>query len=132
MTSPHGIEHEGGLAPTPRSDVTRDRDWSDVRILSVEVEAGPRSVPPGHRRVRAGVYLGRLTPADVRVTLARPGSRADEPARDASELRLWSVRSYRNGSYVFERNVAEDVLTDLGRLKVRVGPPRAAGPPADD
>jgi hypothetical protein len=79
---------------------TAGRRAPEVRVISAELGAGRggdvRSV------VRACVYLDTLLPADVRVELVvgRPGE--DAARMRETDVRLWSVQSYGNGSFLFE------------------------------
>lgn len=96
-----------------------DAAWANVRVQRVEVDLGrPRPVPPGQRRVRVDVELGALTPADVRVTLARRGEGTDEPVEP---MQLWCAHTYHNGVYAFEAHVPLEVLREPG-VAVEVEP----------
>lgn len=128
------IEYEGERAPllrpqfAQRMAAERERDWAAVRLLELEFETGRPLIPAGHRRVRATMHLGRLTPADVRAHLATTRALADDLAARAGEMvRLTCAQSYGNGVYVFEGHVAEDVLGDAERLRVLVEPCRVSG-----
>ncbi|MDQ2930547.1 MAG: hypothetical protein M3Y05_07000 [Gemmatimonadota bacterium] len=76
----------------------------------------------GDRRpvLNAVVQLGELAPADVHVT-ARRIVDDSESAADAL-LRLWSVQSHRNGSFVFEAETHPDVLGDASQIGIVVQP----------
>ncbi|MHB1223420.1 MAG: hypothetical protein ACYC2G_05150 [Gemmatimonadaceae bacterium] len=124
-------------APLPRPESVRagapgrEPDWPSVRILDVEIDAGERSIPANHRRVRAIVHLGRLVPADVHVRAMVAHALADDVRRGAHAARLWSAQSYGNGTYVFEGHVPEPLVDDPGRLTVFVEPGRRPHRPPD-
>jgi hypothetical protein len=84
----------------PQGGPRRD---AEVRVISAELGAGRGG--DTRRVVRACVYLDTLLPADVRVELVsgRPGE--DASRTRATDVRLWSVLSYGNGSFLFESAV---------------------------
>ncbi|HEY0971608.1 MAG TPA: hypothetical protein VGE02_11630 [Gemmatimonadales bacterium] len=136
MTTLRTIEYEGVRAPllrpqfAQRMAAERERDWATVRLLELEFETDRPLIPAGHRRARATIHLGRLTPADVRVHLATARARADDvAARDGEMVRLTSARPYGNGVYLFEGHVDEVALGDPARLRVLVEPCRAPDNP---
>ena len=96
------------------------RREADVRVVSAEMGAGRGG--DTRRTVRACVYLDTLLPADVRVELVagRPGE--DASRTRATDVRLWSVLSYGNGSFLFESAVPALELGDGESVGVRVAP----------
>lgn len=115
--------------PTPTESAlrelaaTRQREWPGVRITDVTILADVPFTPERHRRVRAHVRLGRLTPADVRVHLTTAIRTADMTPIDAWSRRLTCAQAYDNGHFVFEGHVPEHVLKAMApRLTVVVEP----------
>lgn len=100
----HGFDLPPPTAASRRGDRSRDAwlraEWSAVSVREIRVR--PQFADAARPlRLEALVHLGRLLPADVRVDAGVAG----DPSRHAdggSPLRLWSSRSYRNGSFVFE------------------------------
>jgi hypothetical protein len=105
-------------APTAAWTVWVRQQWGGVRVT--HLEANPLLADfPGRVRVRANVHLGCLLPADVLVEAT-----IDAAASDASgewPIRLCSVQSYRNGTYVFEGLLPLEAV-DEHPLIVRVRP----------
>lgn len=95
--------------------------WPCVHICHAALRVdGPHA---GRRpKLNAVVQLGELKPADVHVT-ARRIVDGSESASDAL-LRLWSVQSHRNGSYVFEAESPPDILGDASQIGIVVQPAR--------
>lgn len=130
MRVAESIEPQGArAAPAPRRGgdeweiaVASLRHWPAVRIVGVEIEEGKPSIPAGYRRVRVGIQLGPLTPADVRVHMVPARARADSAPFEARTVRLWSALSYGNGVYVFEGHVPERALEEPGRMRLQVTP----------
>lgn len=114
---PWAASFEQPAPPWPRG-----LDWQGVRIASVQVDAAGSARAPDHRRVRAIVQLGDLTPADVRVLLLPITVLADDTPGGPPIARLWSVYPLGNGSYVFEATVPAAQLSEPQHLKVHVGP----------
>jgi hypothetical protein len=102
----------------------RDR-WQAVRVTHLKTVPLHPDVP-GRLRVRVNVYLGALAPADVLVEATADraetdGARAVE-APDEWPIRLCSMQSYRNGTYVFEALLPRQAVEQRRRLTVRVRP----------
>ena len=95
------------------------REWPDVHVEYVELSVEPGESGPGRAHVQACVGLGdRLLPADVRVELVT----SVDGRTGASPVRLWSTRSYHNGSYLFEADAPVERLSRSGDLSVSVVP----------
>jgi hypothetical protein len=100
-----------------RAAVAITREWADVHVEYVDLSVRPADSGPPRARVQACVELGgRLLPADVRVELVTTAGHGVSP------LRLWSTRSYHNGSYLFEVEAPADRLASAGDLRVHVVP----------
>lgn len=133
----HG--HGGVRPPLLRPDFAlarradRERAWRGVRVTFVDVVGEGFGIPASHRRVRVGVSLGGLTPADVAVHLTDGRTRcADAVGTDARTVRLASVRHQANGVVVFEGTVPQRVLQGPARLVAMVEPRRRPDEPASD
>ena len=112
-----------GEPAVPQPAVAIAREWADVQVTRVDLsmERGP-SAPP-RARVQACVELGgRLLPADVRVELVTTAERGAASV----PLRLWSSRSYQNGSFLFEALATADRLAGASDLSLRVVPSGSA------
>jgi hypothetical protein len=95
-------------------------EWQAVRVT--QLETGP--VPAdglGRVRVHVNVHLGALAPADVLVEATVDGSESTEPL-GGWPIRLWSVQSLRNGTYVFEGLLPREAVEPSRPLSVRVRP----------
>jgi hypothetical protein len=87
-----------------------------------QLKATPlRADIPGHLRVHANVHLGSLAPADVHVEVTADGSEKAEASGECS-VRLFSIQSYGNGTYVFEGLLPSQVVEKDCPLTVRVRP----------
>lgn len=94
------------------------QQWGGVRVTHLETNPLLADVP-GRVRVRANVDLGSLLPADV---LVEATTDAAETAASAEwPIRLCSVQSYANGTYVFEGLIPLEAV-DEHPLIVRVRP----------
>ena len=139
MTTLRTNGYEGVRAPLLRPEFARarraerERDWRDVRVTFVDMVPEGFGIPAGRRRVRVGVHLGRLTPADVTVhlTTGRAGC-ANVAARDVWTVRLASARSLRNGVFVFDGTVPERILEGSERVVAVVERRRRPHEPAFD
>lgn len=97
------------------------RRWPDVRIVQLGSAPGRGAAPSATITARACVHLGALTPADVRVeVVGREGSHVADAAPTPPCRRLWSVRSYANGSFLFEGEVPRAMLEHPAGVDVRV------------
>jgi hypothetical protein len=93
--------------------------WGAVQVT--HLKATPlRADIPGHLRVHTNVHLGSLTPADVRVEATADAAEAVD-ASGEWPIRLCSMQSYHNGTYVFEALLPLETLED-NPLTVRVRP----------
>ena len=114
----------------PRTSTAWDRevahDWPNVRIERVEVQRATDCVSLAV--VRAGVVLGRLLPPDVTVELTIE-EKVERPQGCESCERMWTSRTYENGSYQFEAHVPIARVVGARRMAVHVRPAR---PGADD
>jgi hypothetical protein len=101
--------------------VTWVRDqWGAVRVTHVKTKplrAGTR----GRLQVRANVHLGSLAPADVLVEATANGAKTADATGEWS-VRLSSMQSYRNGTYVYEGLLPQQAVEERCRLTVRVLP----------
>jgi hypothetical protein len=93
--------------------------WSAVRVTHLETNPLLPDVP-GHVRLRANVHLGSLVPADVLVEATAEPAEAVDASGECS-IRLCSMQSYNNGTYVFEGLLSLEALEDQP-LTVRVRP----------
>lgn len=98
------------------------RQWPCVHVCHAEFLVDGES--EGDRRpvLKAVVQLGELKPADVRVTARRIVDGSKFAA--AAVLRLWSVQSHRNGSFVFEAETHPGLLGDPSKIGIVVQPAR--------
>lgn len=101
--------------------------WPQVRIVRVELQTLDDLASDGPVRVFAQVYLGALLPADVTVTLLPGFHYASEHGDSSAERRMASARSYANGSYVFEANLARGEIGGERDWLVRVTPGHGGG-----
>lgn len=95
------------------------QQWRRVRVTHLETNSLLADVP-GRVRVRANVHLGSLVPADVLVEATADVAETAAASREWP-IRLWSVQSYRNGTYVFEGLLPLEAV-DEHLLIVRVRP----------
>jgi hypothetical protein len=94
--------------------------WGAVQVT--HLKATPlRADIPGHLRVHANVHLGSLAPADVLVEATADGSETADAAAEWS-IRLSSMQSYRNGTYVYEGLLPRQAVEERCPLTVRVLP----------
>jgi hypothetical protein len=105
-------------APTAAWTAWVRQQWGGVRVTHLEANPLFADVP-GQVRVRANVHLVSLLPADVLVELTGTADAAD--ASGEWPIRLCSVQSYNNGSYVFEGLLPLEAVDDH-LLIVRVRP----------
>lgn len=111
------------LAIAPRTSWARRMraHWPGVRIARMQAIPVPRSDAGDSAIVRARLYLGAITPADVRVELTMGGPIV---ARDpsAASVHLRHVRSHRDGHHTFEAEIPSEVLECAPGFTVRVVP----------
>ncbi len=108
-------------APTAAWAAWVREQWEAVRLTLLE-KRPPRVHLSAYPRLRVTVHLGSLSPADVVVEAA-----AGEPADTSREwpIRLCSMQSYGNGTYVFEGLLPPHDTKDQRALTVRVRPAAA-------
>lgn len=106
-------------APTARWAAWVRQQWGGVRVTDLEINPLLADVP-GRVHVRANVHLGPLLPADVLVEAATDAAEATD-ASGEWPIRLCSVQSYANGTYVFEGLLPLEAV-DEHPLIVRVRP----------
>jgi hypothetical protein len=102
-----------------------EHEWPDVRIDRVEVQRATDCASLAV--VRAGLFLGRLLPPDVTVELTIE-EKVERPQGCESCERMWTSRTYENGSYQFEAHVPIARVVGARRMAVHVRPARQ---PAD-
>jgi hypothetical protein len=108
-----------GKSPTAGWAAWVREQWSAVRVTHLETNSLPSEVP-GHVRLWANVHLGSLAPADVLVEATAEPTEAVDASGECS-IRLCSMQSYNNGTYVFEGLLPLEILDDQP-LMVRVRP----------
>ena len=101
--------------------------WPRVRIVSIDISEGGARAPSDARIVHTCVHLGSLAPADVRVEMTS-GDPAVANDPSAAAVRLWSVQSYGNGSFVFEAELPRAALAGVSSFSIRVVPSSQHGP----
>jgi hypothetical protein len=106
-------------APTERWAAWVREVWGGVRVTHLETNPLLADVP-GRVRVRANVHLGSLLPADVLVEATTDAAEAPD-ASGEWPIRLSSVQSYGNGTYVFEGLLPLEAVDEYA-LIVRVRP----------
>jgi hypothetical protein len=97
----------------------RDK-WPAVRVTHVKTVPLPADTR-GPARVRVNVHLGALTPADVLVE-ATVNEADGRDASDGAPIRLCSIQSYGNGTYVFDGLLPRQTDDAHLPLMVRVRP----------
>jgi hypothetical protein len=94
--------------------------WQAVRVTHLKT-VPLRPDIPGRVRVRVNVHLGLLAPADVLVEATADGAETTDTSGEWP-IRLCSMQSYRNGTYVFEALLPRRAVEHRRPLTVRVRP----------
>ncbi len=122
LRPPDHIPPPGPAENTATGDWARwvRKAWEAIRVTHLEaVPLPPRT--RGRLHVRANVHLGALTPADVLVEATAEGGEASDP-RGEWPIRLCSIQSYGNGTYVFDAPLPPQGREKRRLLTVRVRP----------
>jgi starch phosphorylase len=102
---------------------TRVREnWARVRIQTVEPESSTEVRVGDAVRVRAGVYLGDLTPEDVAVELYLGRVGADGEIVEAETTLMEPVDSDKQDNHIFEASAAPCRKSGLHGYTVRILP----------